>query len=106
MSTSWTVHLQLSVPGAYPDIPDKHGMTPLMYSVQVEWLHLTQLFLEAGAQVNWQDKKGRTALHIAAETQDPRWANRRIGYTLKQTMPSYSFRPGPSFIFLKCLQRG
>jgi ankyrin repeat protein len=63
---------QSAVAGAYPDLPDKHGMTPLMYSVQVEWRNLVELFLGAGAQVNWQEKKGRTALHIGAETEDHR----------------------------------
>ena len=42
------------------------GMTPLMLAVQEGSLSITQALLQKGAQINAQDKTGKTAL-IAAE---------------------------------------
>lgn len=64
--------------GADPNLANADGETPLMYAVYLEpyssynfithvsECHFTEALLKAGAKVNAKDKKGRTALHVAA----------------------------------------
>jgi len=50
------------------DLPDKHGVTPLMYAVaagQERSRLLTSLLLKHGARVTAKDEWGNTALHYA-----------------------------------------
>lgn len=51
--------------GACPDMRDKYGQTPLMYSVCGEWRNLTRLLVSAGSALNSRDHRGMTAMHIA-----------------------------------------
>lgn len=62
----------LPTEGAFPDSQDKWNQTPLMYSVCGEWPELTQLLITFGSDVNCQDKKGRTAAHVAVNCSDNR----------------------------------
>jgi len=49
-------------------------MTPLMYAVQTEWFDMAQLMISAGANVDFQDSRGRTALQLAVECSEDAYA--------------------------------
>lgn len=48
--------------GANPDLTDKHGMTPLMWSADPNKIKLAQLLLSYGAAASLTNKEGKTAL--------------------------------------------
>ncbi len=50
---------------------DRWSITPLMYTIQQEWIDLLKLLLSKGAEVNVKDRKGRTPVHFAIECEDP-----------------------------------
>lgn len=58
-----SVHLTAS---GEVDAGDQFGRTPLMYCVLADRLDCAEVLLKAGAQVNFRDKGGRTALHWSA----------------------------------------
>ena len=54
----------LLVKGADVDLPDRHGVTPLMHACQrVQSRDPAQLLVTFNARLNVQDSKGNTALH-------------------------------------------
>ena len=55
----------------------RNGSSPLQLSVQRGHVECVDLLIDAGADVNWQDSKGQTALHHAAsgEAEDERAAS-------------------------------
>lgn len=55
--------------GANVKFPDKWGLTPLMYSVTVQYPDIIRRILERDPTTTaCRDHKGRTALHLAIET--------------------------------------
>jgi ankyrin repeat protein len=53
--------------GAFVDVVDEGGRTPLIQAVWCNGQNLTKILLKAGAKINIQDADGKTALHHAAE---------------------------------------
>jgi ankyrin repeat protein len=53
--------------GAYPDVQDKHGMTPLMYAARKGNPQIVKYLILSGSDVNIQAEDGRTALIFAAQ---------------------------------------
>ena len=56
----------VSLCGAEIDVFDSNGCSALFYSVTLGHVECTRFLLRAGANVNVQDKKGRTAAHCGA----------------------------------------
>jgi ankyrin repeat protein len=53
--------------GATVDIPNNFGVTPLMFYAHLSGIDRIDLLLAAGADVDWQDNSGNTALIIAVK---------------------------------------
>ena len=49
-----------------------YPQTPLHLAVITRQPHMVQLLVEAGASVNFPDRKGNTALHLASARRDTR----------------------------------
>jgi ankyrin repeat protein/predicted DNA-binding WGR domain protein len=56
--------------GAFPDIPDKSGNTPLMIAVKEKNLNLAELLINHKADPNFPDNHKRTPLHHAFNNSD------------------------------------
>ncbi|HEV2601145.1 MAG TPA: ankyrin repeat domain-containing protein [Candidatus Babeliales bacterium] len=55
--------------GAYINVKDKDGETPLMIAVRFRNVGLVKFLVNAGADIAIKDRYGRTAYHIARENQ-------------------------------------
>ena len=59
------IYKSLIKAGAYLNLSDKYGSTPLMYAAMRGEVELVKLLSEAGADLNLQDPSGRSAISIA-----------------------------------------
>ena len=60
---------------ASPNVTDKFGLSPLMYAVgkdEESQIKCIELLLEANANTRFSDSRGAKALHMAAESMNPR----------------------------------
>lgn len=60
--------------GANPNIPNGHGITPLMYAARYDYLEAAEMLLDYGANLNMQDRWGETALMVSIRCQNPKLA--------------------------------
>jgi ankyrin repeat protein len=63
-----TTELLLSVDNLNADIPDTDGRTPLSHAAELDLVEIIQLLLNSKADINLEDKRGRTPLLWAAQT--------------------------------------
>ncbi|KAJ2124218.1 palmitoyltransferase akr1 [Coemansia sp. RSA 720] len=62
---AYLLSTQLSVLGNSVDLLDSYGMTPLMWSAYQCKLEMAELLIKMGANINQQDKTGKSPLHFA-----------------------------------------
>ncbi|KAF8570080.1 hypothetical protein P879_00535 [Paragonimus westermani] len=75
----------LSKMAAFRDVTDNDGCTPLFYSVTTGHDQLTHSLLEAGANINTVDSKGRTLAHCLARTEAPQTEQGRASIVAQMT---------------------
>ncbi|MDQ1004620.1 ankyrin repeat protein [Neobacillus niacini] len=52
----------------HPNLPDNYGYTPLMGAVFMENKEMVQLLLEAGADPNFENEEGMSAITYAEDS--------------------------------------
>ncbi|KAF5404925.1 hypothetical protein PHET_01609 [Paragonimus heterotremus] len=75
----------LSKMAAFRDVTDNDGCTPLFYSVTIGHDQVTHSLLEAGANINTVDSKGRTLAHCLARIESPQTEQGRASIVVQMT---------------------
>jgi CRP-like cAMP-binding protein len=90
--------LEIMQQGCHVDILDEKHNSLFIVAVQNGHLELARMFLELGAQINWQNDVGATALHYALEYDYPRIARLlRANGASEVLLDAYGAPPGVGF---------